>query len=170
MFWTALTFLLSAPPFGYSVSAIGLVGLAGLAGALVARGAGRLHDRGLSVPVTGAALALALVPLSCWPGVGQTSIVVLLIAILAFDIAAQASLILNQTRLLSIDPAARSRMNTAFVTGNFIGGAVGSALAGRAVAGRRLVPPFSSAAQPPSLIALLVWATHRHTLTNAAHI
>jgi hypothetical protein len=56
--------------------------------------------------------------------------VVLLVAIVAFDIATQASLILNQTRLLSIDPATRSRMNTAFVTGNFIGGALGSALAG----------------------------------------
>ena len=61
---------------------------------------------------------------------GQTSIVVLLIAILVFDIAAQASLTLNQTRLLSINLGTRSRMNTAFVTGNFIGGALGSALAG----------------------------------------
>ena len=167
MFWTALTFLLSAPPFGYSVSAIGLVGLAGLAGALVARGAGRLHDRGLSVPVTGVALALALASLVlAW--FGQTSIVVLLIAILAFDIAAQASLILNQTRLLSIDPAARSRMNTAFVTGNFIGGAVGSAVAGVLwQAGGWTAVLLGGAAA--LTVALLVWATHRHTLSNAAH-
>ncbi len=71
LFWTALTFLLSAPPFCYSLSAIGLVGLAGLAGALVARGAGRLHDRGLSVPVTGAALALALASLVAGLGWGR---------------------------------------------------------------------------------------------------
>ena len=63
MFWTALTFLLSAAPFGYSPAAIGLVGLAGLAGAVAAQRVGRLHDRGLSVPVTGAALALGLVSL-----------------------------------------------------------------------------------------------------------
>ncbi len=37
---------------------------------------------------------------------------------------------LNQTRVLAADPTARSRLNTAFVTGNFAGGAVGSALAG----------------------------------------
>ena len=162
-----MTFLLSAPPFGYSVSAIGLVGLAGLAGALVARGAGRLHDRGLSVPVTGAALALALASLVlAW--VGQTSIVVLLVAILAFDIAAQASLILNQTRLLSINPAARSRMNTAFVTGNFIGGAVGSAVAGVLwQAGGWTAVLLGGAAA--LTFALLVWATNRHTLTNATH-
>jgi ABC-type antimicrobial peptide transport system permease subunit len=46
MFWTALTFLLSGPPFSYSVSVIGLFGLAGLAGAITAQRAGRLHDRG----------------------------------------------------------------------------------------------------------------------------
>ena len=101
-------------------------------------------------------------------GVGQTSIVVLLIAIVAFDIAAQASLILNQTRLLSIDPAARSRMNTAFVTGNFIGGAVGSALAGLLwqIGGWYAVLLGGIAALT---LALLIWTTNRRTLIDAAH-
>lgn len=38
--------------------------------------------------------------------------------------------VLNQTRLLTIAPQARNRLNTAFVSCNFIGGAIGSALAG----------------------------------------
>ena len=129
MLWTAMTFLLTAPPYSYSLTAIGLVGLAGLAGALAARGVGRLHDRGFSVPVTGAALGLGIASLLL-AGVGQHSIIVLLIAVVAFDVATQAAMILNQTRLLSLDPDARSRMNTAFVTSNFIGGALGSAAAG----------------------------------------
>ena len=128
MFWTALTFLLSAPPFGYSPAAIGLVGLAGLTGAVAAQRVGRLHDRGLSVPVTGAALALGLLSLVV-AGLGARSIVVVLVAVVLLDIGVQAANVLNQTRLFAIDPAARSRLNTAFVTGNFIGGAVGSALA-----------------------------------------
>ncbi len=165
LFWTALTFLLTAAPFSYSVSTIGLVGLAGLAGALIARRAGRLHDRGLSVPVTGGALGLALVSLVI-AGLGQTSIVVLLIAVVAFDIATQASLLLNQTRLLSIDPAARSRLNTAFVTGNFIGGAVGSALAGLLwyTGGWTAVVLGGIGALT---LALLVWGTNRRTLGSA---
>jgi predicted MFS family arabinose efflux permease len=128
MFWTALTFLLSAAPFGYPPAAIGLVGLVGLAGAVAAQRVGRLHDRGLSVPVTGAALALGLVSLVV-AGLGARSIVVVLVAVVLLDIGVQAANVLNQTRLFAIDPAARSRLNTAFVTGNFIGGAVGSALA-----------------------------------------
>ncbi len=62
-----LTFLLSGPAFGYSVTVIGLFGLAGLAGALAAQRAGRLHDRGWSMPATGAAWLLAAVA-SGWPG------------------------------------------------------------------------------------------------------
>ena len=128
LFWTALTFLLSAPPFGYSVTGIGLVGLAGLAGALAAQRAGRLHDRGWSIPAVGAALLLALLSLVlAWAGRG--SVVVLLIAIVLLDVAVQAGNVLNQTRLFAIDPAARSRLNTAYVVGNFLGGALGSALA-----------------------------------------
>ncbi len=129
MLWTAMTFLLTGPPYDYSLSQIGLVGLAGLAGALAARGAGRLHDRGLSVPATGALLVLGVLSLLL-AGLGQRHLLVLLVAIVLFDVAVQGAMILNQTRLLSVDPDARSRMNTAFVTSNFVGGAIGSAVAG----------------------------------------
>ncbi|MCW6512979.1 hypothetical protein [Lichenifustis flavocetrariae] len=129
MFWTGINFLLSSPPFSYSVSRIGLVGLVGLAGALAARRAGRLHDRGSSAGATGAALVLALLSLLI-AGLGSRSIAAVLLAVLLLDVAIQAVNVLNQTRMLSIDPAARSRLNTAFVVANFIGGAIRSASAG----------------------------------------
>jgi len=169
MFWTALTFLLSAEPFGYSTSAIGLVGLAGLAGAVAAQRVGRLHDRGVSVPVTGAAIALVLVSLVV-AGLGSRSIVVVLVAVVLLDVGVQATNVLNQTRLFAIDPAARSRLNTAFVTGNFIGGAIGSALASvlwnaggwtAVTVGGAVLVGF----------ALTVWAVHRRRglVVRAAH-
>jgi len=72
---------------------------------------------GLSVPATVSAA-------------GAGNILLILAAVLFFDIAIQALNVLNQTRLMALNPDNRSRINTAFVTCNFIGGAVGSALAG----------------------------------------
>jgi len=129
MFWTSLTFLLSAAPYSYTVSQIGLTGLAGLAGALMARRAGILHDRGHSVTATGLALLLALaaIGVAAW---GRNSIGLIVLAIILIDIAVQTLNVLHQTRIISINPAMRSRLSTIFVVSNFIGAAIGSALAG----------------------------------------
>jgi len=129
MFWTSLTFLLSSAPYSYTVSQIGLTGLAGLAGALMARRAGILHDRGHSVTATGLALLLALVAIGV-AAYGRNSIFLIILAIVLIDIAVQTLNVLHQTRIISINPAMRSRLSTIFVVSNFIGAAMGSALAG----------------------------------------
>jgi predicted MFS family arabinose efflux permease len=128
MFWTALTFLLSAAPFHYSATQIGLVGLAGLLGALAALRVGRLYDRGFAVPATGVALLLVQAALVL-SALGSRSIVLIACSVALLSLAVQAVNVLGQTRVLSVDPGARSRLNTAFVVGNFIGGTIGSALA-----------------------------------------
>jgi predicted MFS family arabinose efflux permease len=128
MFWTSLTFLLSAPPFSYPVSVIGLFGLAGLAGAIAAQRTGRLHDRGWSLPATGAAWALVLIAFVV-AGFAGRSVVLVLVVVVVLDIALQALAILNQLRVFAVSHEARSRLNTAYVTSNFIGGAIGSAAA-----------------------------------------
>ncbi|WP_375430589.1 MFS transporter [uncultured Friedmanniella sp.] len=128
MFWTSLTFLLSAPPFSFSVSIIGLFGLVGLAGAIAAQRAGRLHDRGLAVPAIGVAWSVVLLAfVVAW--LGATSVALLVVAIILLDVAIQGHNIMLQTRMFQVDPSARSRINTAFITNNFIWGAVGSGLA-----------------------------------------
>jgi predicted MFS family arabinose efflux permease len=129
MFWTGLTFLLSAPPYDYSVSQIGLVNLVGLAGAFAAQYAGVLHDRGWSTRATAAAMALVLASLGLGV-VGARSIGLVLLTILLINLAIQSAMVLNQTRLLTIRPELRSRLNTAFVFCNFMAAAIGSALAG----------------------------------------
>jgi predicted MFS family arabinose efflux permease len=128
MFWTSLTFLLSAPPFSYSVTEIGLFGLAGVTGALAAQRAGRLHDRGLSLPATGIAwtLAMAAFVLAAFAG---HSVALVLVVIVLLDVAVQGINLLNQSRMFAVSNEARSRLNTAFVTSNFLGGAAGSAAA-----------------------------------------
>jgi predicted MFS family arabinose efflux permease len=127
MFWTSLTFLLSAPPFSFSVTVIGLFGLVGLAGAAAAQRVGWLNDRGHGLPVIGAAWTLVIVAFVL-AGLGRTSVPVIIVAILVLDVAIQGHNITVQTRMFQVDPQARSRLNTAFVTNNFICGAIGSAL------------------------------------------
>lgn len=128
LFWTALTFLLSSPPFGYPVAVIGLFGMAGLAGVLSGLHGGRLHDRGWSLPATGAAWVLALGAFAVAAFAGR-SVALIIIAIVMIDVALQTQALLNRARLFALSDEARSRLNTALATANFIGGAIGSAAA-----------------------------------------
>ncbi|MFK0159462.1 MFS transporter [Streptomyces sp. NPDC090493] len=156
MFWTALTFLLSAPPFGYSVTEIGLFGLVGVAGALAARRAGRLHDRGMSLPATGVAWALALAAFVLAAFAGH-SVALVVVVIVLLDIAVQGVNLLNQSRMFAVSDEMRSRLNTAFVTSNFVGGAVGSAVASE-LWGRGGWTSVTVAGMALSAFALVVWA------------
>jgi predicted MFS family arabinose efflux permease len=125
MFWTALTFLLSGPAYNYSATVIGLFGVAGLLGTMAAQTAGRLHDRGWSGIGTGLSWILAI---ASWVAsdLGAHSLAWLLVGILVLDIATQARNIMNQAQIFAISADARSRINTAYVAGNFVGGAIGS--------------------------------------------
>jgi predicted MFS family arabinose efflux permease len=127
LFWTSLTFLLSAKPYEYSPTRIGLFGLAGLLGTVAAQGAGRLHDRGWSIVATKltwlfSGLTWLLFAMS------QRSVVELIVVIVLFDIGVQSRNILTQALVFSVQADAGSRLNTVYRTGNFIGGAVGSAV------------------------------------------
>ncbi|MFE6523750.1 MFS transporter [Streptomyces sp. NPDC057794] len=164
LFWTSTTYLLTAAPFSYSTSQIGLLGLAGLAGALAARRAGALHDRGWSVPATGAALALlGLSLVAAWAARG--SIVGLILAVIALDIATQSVLVLSQTRLFALPGSAHSRLNTSLVVSNFLGGAVGSAAAGPLWALGRWTAT-TTVALTVTLAGLTIWATSRSRLAD----
>jgi predicted MFS family arabinose efflux permease len=127
-FWTGLTFLLAAAPFSFTASQIGLVSLLGVAGVIGAQFIGRVYGRGWSVPAIGIGLAITLVSISV-SGFGGSSIVAVLIAVALLSVGVQTVLVLLQTMIVSIDPAARSRLNTVHIVCNFIGGAIGSTLA-----------------------------------------
>lgn len=125
--WTALTFLLARSPYGWTESAIGLFGLVGAAGALTATVAGRLADRGYVQIVSGAGTVLLL---GSWLAIaaGARSLLWLLVGVIVLDLAHQAVLNSSQNVLYALRPEARNRINSAFMTCLFIGGAVGSAL------------------------------------------
>jgi predicted MFS family arabinose efflux permease len=129
MLWTSLTFFLSAPPFNYSVSIIGLFGLAGIAGAIAVQRLSKFHDRGWNLRLTGIATVLDIISFLISFFIGH-SVIGIIVVLVLFDIATQTLNIMNQARVFSISHSARSRLNTAYVTSNFIGGAIGSFLAG----------------------------------------
>lgn len=129
--WTAMAFLMSGPAYGWSESAIGLLGLVGAAGSLSASVAGRLADRGLAHRVTGLGGFLLLgswALLAAGGAGGPWALAALLAGVIVLDAAVQAVHISNQNLVYAVRPEARNRLNSAYMTSYFVGGAVGSAL------------------------------------------
>ena len=159
IFWTSLTFLLSADPFNYNTFQIGLVSLAGLAAAVFGVGIGKLQDKGLSIPALGAFIVVCLVSMVCGFAFSD-SIVAIVIVAAVLSVAVQGVSVLTQTRLFNLSQGERSRLNTVFVVNNFIFGAVGSALASLlwSLGGWSYVMIAASAV---SVAALIVWLFSR---------
>jgi predicted MFS family arabinose efflux permease len=126
--WTTIAFLLAGPPYHYGDVTIGLFGLAGAAGALCANVAGRWADRGgtkIATVAFAACLGLSFLPL--W--YGRDNLVLLIVGILLLDIGTQGIQVTNQSIIYRLAPAARSRVNSAYMVCYFAGGALGSATA-----------------------------------------
>ena len=128
MAWTSIAFLLSGPPYGFNERTIGLFGLAGLIGAVGAVGFGRLTDRGAGRPATGGVLALILLSWGLL-ALGKTSAVPLVLGLVVIDFAVQGQNVLSQGVIYALGDEHASRVTTAYVTGNFAGGALGGAAA-----------------------------------------
>ena len=112
IFWTSLTFLLSAAPYNYNTFQIGLVSLAGLTAAVFGIGLGKLQDKGLSVPALGVFIIISIISMIGGYLFPDSILAIVIIA-----------------RLFALSNEERSRLNTVFVVNNFLFGAVGSALA-----------------------------------------
>ncbi|SFE33014.1 Predicted arabinose efflux permease, MFS family [Chitinophaga sp. CF118] len=126
-FWVTMVLFLSAPPFGFKSSEIGLFGIAGAAGALAAPLVGKIsygRDPGKTILI---GLICELISFAAFYFTGS-GIFLLLVGIILLDVGHQSAQIINQTIIYSILPEARNRFNTVFMTTTFIGGASGSAL------------------------------------------
>jgi predicted MFS family arabinose efflux permease len=129
--WTPLAFLLSAAPYRYATSTIGLFGLLGVAGALTASLAGRIADRGGAATMTG---ITAVLMLAVWypMDLGRRSLIPLVIGIVVLDFAVQGLHITNQSLIYRMRPEARSRITSAYMALYFVGGVLGSIFASAA--------------------------------------
>jgi predicted MFS family arabinose efflux permease len=126
-FWATLAAMLAAR-HGYGPTVAGLIGIPGAAGLLVARAAGRALDRRGPGPVVTAGIAvyaLAFVVL----GFGTLTVVAVAVGAALLDCGLRAAMVANQTLVTSVDPQARSRLNTLFQAHMWGGNAVGAVLA-----------------------------------------
>ena len=127
-FWATVAAML-ASAHGYGPAVAGLIGIPGAAGVLVARPAGAMLDRRGAGPVvtTGVIVfVLAFVTLAFAP----LSMVAVIVGAALLDCGLRAAMVANQTLVTSVDPQARSRLNTIFQAHLWGGNAVGAALAG----------------------------------------
>jgi len=141
-FWTAIALCLTQAPFNLTPRGIALFALAGAAGVVTAPLAGRAGDRGWTRPGTIlshllviGAFSLTGVVAAGWGGFNVAAHVHLALYVLAAcAILLDAGLSTDQTlgrRVINLlNPGARGRLNALFVGLFFVGGAIGSLLAG----------------------------------------
>lgn len=130
LFWTGIPLVLTRS-FGFDQRGIALFALAGAGGALAAPLAGRLADRGWTHQATAAAMiGVILAFVVAGAAVAAGLVVVLALAAISLDAAAQTNQIVSQRVLYGLAPEARGRINAVYMTSVFIASAIGSLLAG----------------------------------------
>jgi predicted MFS family arabinose efflux permease len=125
--WSALAMHLSESPWRMGPALIGTFGLVGIVSIVAAPSIGRLVDQ------VGAARIVVFSTLCSLLGVVllalfSTSLVGIAFGLVFLDLGVQGSYVANQTRVFSLNPAARSRMACLLFFSAYAGAAVSSAM------------------------------------------
>jgi len=126
-FWTTMVLFLANPPFNFQTLQIGLFGIAGAAGALAAPLVGKLSDGNNPRKNLMIGFILQIVSIALFYFTGS-HLYLFVIGIVLIDVGQQAIHVTNQTRIYTLIPEARNRLNTIFMSVSFIGASCGSAL------------------------------------------
>ncbi|MDP4285730.1 MAG: MFS transporter [Bacteroidota bacterium] len=127
-FWTTLVFLMQ-DSFGYGSGVAGAFGLLGVAGALAATVVGKINDKVSKNKIILFAVMLLIISWGIFL-VSAHSIIGLIAGAVLVDLGMQALHITNQNIIFSKNPDARNRVNTIYMVGFFIGGALGTLMGG----------------------------------------
>lgn len=127
--WGCLAFRMKEAPFFAGSDVVGLLGICGIAGALTASNVGkyvprfgvdRIHAFGITLQLAAWGLLAA----------ADNSYAGIILSIIIIDIGMQSIQLSNQSATMALCPEATSRMNTIYMVTYFIGGSLGTFLAG----------------------------------------
>jgi predicted MFS family arabinose efflux permease len=137
VFWTSVALRLAEAPYGLHQDGIALFALAGAGGAIVTPLVGRAGDYGWTRPVTVAshllliaALALAAATDGLRAAPSWMLLAFMVVSAVVLDVGVIGDQTLGRRAINLVRPEARGRMNGLFVGLFFVGGALGSAIAG----------------------------------------
>jgi predicted MFS family arabinose efflux permease len=127
--WSCLAFHLAQAPFHAGSNMVGMLGLCGIFGAVAASGMGKYVPRyGIgNFSITGAILQITGWIIAFFFGDSYPG---LTISIILVDVGLQCQQLSNQSGCIQEIPQASNRVNTVFMTTYFIGGSLGTFLAG----------------------------------------
>ncbi len=133
--WTTIALLLTGPAYQLGTGAVGLLALVGAGTMVTTPIAGRQVDRHRPDPVN----LLALLGVLAAAGVlalgvvrGAVGLAALTAGTLLLDVAMQAGMVANQTRIWALRAEIRGRLNTAYMSCAYLGGTAGSWLGAQA--------------------------------------
>ena len=133
LFWTVTPMVLAGPRFQLSQTGIAVFALVGMAGAVASPIAGKLADRGLTLPATAFALLLGIcgfaLPLLA-PDSRDIALALLVLASIVLDMGVAGNMVLGQRAIFVLGAEVRSRLNGLYFALFFAGGALGSASGG----------------------------------------
>lgn len=150
-FWSVLALLLAQPPFELGAAAAGAFGIIGIVGVVAANASGRIIERFGSAK--GRLLGVSCCVLAYGVFTVDVSLRGLIIGVVLMDLGMSIANVSSQATILGLEPEARNRLNTLYVTAIFLGGTFGASIAsvGWAHHGWSMVCLFGSLA---SLVAL----------------
>ena len=127
--WSCMAFHLAQPPFRARADMVGMLGLCGVAGAVIASGMGRYVPRfGIRrFSITGSCLQVAAWVVAYATGFTYIGLIA---AIALVDVGLQCLQLSNQSGCIQEMPEASNRANTVFMTLYFVGGSLGTFVAG----------------------------------------
>ncbi len=126
-FWSLLALLLAQAPFHLGPAAAGAFGIVGVAGVAAASASGRLIDRWGARTVLRLGLGCSVLAWTVFTA--DVSLRGLVLGVLVLDFGMSIANVSNQTMVLGLDPQARSRINTIYVSAIFLGGSIGTTVA-----------------------------------------